>query len=145
MIELKIIREQFLPDRTIGKLYNGEKFICYTLEDKVRPDGQKIPGKTAIPAGNYSVVVTRSNRFSQMTGKDVYLPEILRVPGFEGVRIHAGNTPADTEGCVLVGKNVSSDKRLVNSKIALLEVMEIFKSGGYAYVSVFNDTKTAVA
>ena len=66
-----------------------------TCEDKVRP--KKIWGETAIPKGNYRVSLTWSNRFKRV------LPLVQDVPGFEGIRIHAGNTSADTEGCLLVG------------------------------------------
>lgn len=73
------------PDYTIGKLYIDGHYFCDTLEDTVRPSGEKIKGKTAIPAGDYKVIKSYSPRFKKI------LPEILNVPGFTGVRIHAGN------------------------------------------------------
>ena len=84
---------------TIGKLYIDGHYLCDTLEDTVRPVGVKISGKTAIPAGTYKVKKTMSPRFKKV------LPEILNVPGFTGVRIHAGNTAIDTDGCLLLGLN----------------------------------------
>ena len=87
------------PDYTIGKLYMDGHYLCDTLEDTVRPAGTKIAGKTAIPAGTYRVKKTMSPRFKKI------LPEIMNVPGFTGVRIHAGNTAADTDGCLLLGLN----------------------------------------
>lgn len=87
------------PDYTIGKLYIDGHYLCDTLEDTVRPAGTKIAGKTAIPAGTYKVKKTMSPRFKKI------LPEILNVPGFTGVRIHSGNTAADTDGCLLLGLN----------------------------------------
>ena len=96
---------------TISRLYvNGELFGCNTLEDTDRglsKDMQieeikknKVYGQTAIPRGSYECVYTYSNRFKKM------LPLLLNVKGFEGIRIHSGNSIKDTEGCILVGLNL---------------------------------------
>lgn len=93
--------------RTFGKLLaeDGHQ-LCYTLEDTVREiSGQpvqdwKIRGATAIPAGRYRVTLENSPRF----GIDTLT--IHDVPGFVGVRMHAGNTVADTEGCPLLGMEI---------------------------------------
>lgn len=92
---------------TTGKLYIDGVFECFVLEDKDRKLNntmsaddirrRKIPGNTAIPAGKYKVSITYSQRFKKM------LPLLNNVPGFEGIRIHPGNTDADTEGCLLPG------------------------------------------
>lgn len=96
-MELHLKRRYLGPDYTIGSLLVDGRYFCDTLEDTVRP--AKVPGRTAIPAGRYKVVVNRSPRF----GRD--LPRLLDVPGFEGILIHRGNTAADTSGCILVGEN----------------------------------------
>ncbi len=93
-MQIKLTRIQLDNDVTIGELVVN-KFTCWTCEDAVRP--QKIAGQTAIPAGRYRVRTTFSNRFKRL------LPLLDDVPGFTGVRIHPGNTAADTEGCILPG------------------------------------------
>jgi lysozyme len=97
-MELKLVRDVCGADCTLGKLFIDGAFDCYTVEDVVRPGGQKVHGKTAIPEGRYRVTVSRSPRF----GRD--LPLLENVPDFEGVRIHPGNTAADTEGCIIPGR-----------------------------------------
>jgi len=96
-MRLVLKRTTFTKNSTIGELSIDGRLVCHVLEDVVRPAGQKVFGKTAIPAGTYDIIVNLSNRFR------VLMPLLLKVRGFEGVRIHAGNTEADTLGCLLVG------------------------------------------
>ena len=108
-MEINVKRIFTCKDYTIGRLFIDGVYFCDTLEDCDRGLDQgmtdeeirrlKIYGKTAIPTGRYRVVLTYSNRFRKV------LPEILNVKGYSGVRIHTGNVPEDTLGCILVGRN----------------------------------------
>ena len=120
---------------TIGRLEdeNGKK-LCDTLEPIWRNyDGGelKIPKKSAIPEGTYRVVTTYSLRFRK------YLPLLVGVPGFEGVRIHAGNTSRDTEGCILVGQNLQVGKVLW-SRITLEKLMKLIENEKEIYLIIKN-------
>ena len=110
---------------TIGVLsVNGQR-ICETVEDEDRGltadmplkelQAKKVKGQTAIPTGTYKVVITYSPRFKKQ------LPLLQNVPGYEGVRIHPGNTAKDTEGCILCGRNTSkggvTDSRLWTGRV----------------------------
>lgn len=115
---------------TIGELSIDGKFECYTLEDVERKE--KIYGKTAIPKGTYEIVMTMSNRFK------IVLPLLLNVPNYEGVRIHAGNSAKDTEGCILLGQTRSIDF-IGNSKMALVKFVQKLKVGlnnGKVYLTI---------
>lgn len=92
---------------TIGLMYLESDLFCYTLEDVTRDE--KIYGKTAIDAGIYKVVLTRSNRFKRI------MPLLLDVPKFKGIRIHGGNTHENTEGCILVAKRLLNDNTIQGS------------------------------
>jgi hypothetical protein len=100
-------RYKFGEDFTLSRLaIDGIQFdpCGYVLEDKVREvfgmpvEKWKIPSETAIPVGRYVVKKTMSNRFGKL------MWQLMDVPGYEGVRIHSGNTSHDTEGCLIVGK-----------------------------------------
>ena len=97
-MELDVVRQLHFPKSTIGRLFVDGVEECDTLEDIVRPAGVKIPKETAIPAGRYKVVIDFSERFQRP------MMHLLDVPMFTGIRIHAGNTDRDTEGCLLTGK-----------------------------------------
>ena len=118
-MKLKLVRTFKGADYTIGKLFVDGGFLTNSLEDPVRPE--KIKGITAISAGTYKVIMTMSKRFGKV------MPLLLDVPNFEGVRIHSGNTAADTEGCILVGKNTEKGKVLNSRMWAKLLYMDIEK------------------
>ena len=102
-MKIKLIRDKFTKQSATGKLYVDGVFQCYTLEDVVRKDGVKVYGKTAIATGVYNVLITFSNKFGRL------LPLLEDVPMFSGIRIHSGNAPRDTLGCILVGTARSTD------------------------------------
>jgi Family of unknown function (DUF5675) len=111
ILELKAFKKT--DKSTISKLYVDGSFECYTLEDFDRGihdyhtlafiEYTKVHGKTAIPEGEYKVDITLSRRFGVM------MPVLLNVKGFEGIRIHPGNTEHNTEGCILPGSSFRED------------------------------------
>ena len=127
-MEIKLIRESFGDTFTEGKLLIDDVFECYTVEDtdrKMEEDlTRKVNGKTAIPRGRYELVLSMSNRFKKV------LPEILNVPGFTGIRVHSGNSSADTEGCIILGSvnDKLNDDWIGGSKIALTQFMTKLKT-----------------
>ena len=93
------IREQIVDEYSTGY---EDRYFCDTLEPTWRDyehGAYKVKGRSAIPEGRYAVVISWSPKLK------AWLPILLGVPKFEGIRIHAGNTARDTEGCILVGKN----------------------------------------
>jgi hypothetical protein len=112
-MKLRLSRESFPSNATIGKLYVNGAYECATLEDedrKLELGGVKVYGRTCIPRGHYDVVITYSNRFKRE------LPLLMRVPQFDGIRIHPGNTHEDTDGCILLGVLNEKGDRLVMSR-----------------------------
>ena len=121
-MELKLNRIFLGSSATIGELLVNDKHLCDTLEDRVRPEGEKVYGKTAIPEGTYEVKLTHSPRFKKT------LPEILNVPNFSGIRIHTGNSSKNTEGCILVGTwDGEKEDWVGNSRIAFDELMALLE------------------
>ena len=128
-MKLTLKRIALRPTYTIGKLYIDDAYFCDTLEDTVRDTNksgkfdngeQKIKGKTAIPYGTYEIKWTYSPRFKK------YTPQLMNVPSFEGIRVHAGNTSADTEGCRILGENKQVGK-VLNSRATINKFYPIIK------------------
>lgn len=109
MMKLILNRRPSVGGATIGEIQLQGVTIMYSLEDEIREvPGEpvanwKIKGRTAIPAGEYLITKEHSPRFGPGT------LTVNGVVGFSGVRIHAGNTAEDTEGCPLVGLRVTAN------------------------------------
>ena len=117
-MKLTISRLYYKEAYTIGKLFIDGEYHCDTLEDV--PRVIKVDHETCIPKGTYDVIISMSQRFKKL------MPSLLNVPGFEGIRIHSGNTHADTSGCILVGQNKIKGM-LVNSRLEFDKLMDKIK------------------
>jgi hypothetical protein len=121
-MDLNLIRRWVTPESTIGELYIEGVWECFTLEDVIRPFGNKVQDKTAIWGDRtYRVIIDYSPKFK----KD--MPHVINVPFFSGIRIHSGNTADDSSGCILVGKTREKDK-ILESKVAFGELFPKLKT-----------------
>jgi hypothetical protein len=130
-MELKLVRKVFTETSTVSDLFVNDTFVCNVLEDVDRGltsdmslediKAVKVKTKTAIPYGTYTVVNTFSPRFQK------YLPLLLNVPGFEGIRIHPGNTSVDTDGCLLPGM-YTSPNTVTNSRVTFAKLFATIKA-----------------
>lgn len=89
-----IKRNVFSPLSTIGEMWIEGNREYYTLEPVTASEDVK---PRAIPVGTYDLTIRHSPRFNRE------MPHVENVPGFEGILIHWGNFPQDTEGCCLIG------------------------------------------
>ncbi len=131
-------KEKYTISRVIinGERFGDGKKWCSVLEDTDRGLTQsmsveeikklKVYGQTAIPRGIYEVQITYSPKFKRM------LPILRDVKGFSGIRIHPGNTPSDSLGCLLPGVN-DTVGRVSNSvywfNLLFARIQEAEKSG----------------
>lgn len=141
-MELTLNRIFLGSSATIGELLVNDKHLCDTLEDRVRPEGEKVYGKTAIPEGTYEVKLTYSPRFKKI------LPEILNVPNFSGIRIHSLNKAEESEGCIGVGEWngkdtnwISNSRKAFNKLFAILQ--EASDRGEKITITINNSWKAA--
>lgn len=147
---LRVTRQPSKHKSTIGALHwsvdagKTWTYLCFTLEDEIRevPDVPveqwKVAGQTAIPQGKYKVIVDYSMRFKRG------LPRVLNVPGFEGIRIHGGNGPENTEGCLLVAYRKLRDDFIQGTAIGNV-MMLLAENGSKATIQYINPAPSLTA
>lgn len=97
-----ILVERFSQDSvcTLSRIYFDD-MVFYGLE----------PAKPIVEDGRYLLTLTHSPRFSGKYPYNKYhdskVPLINGVSGHTGIRIHVGNYPSDTDGCLLIGNSCS--------------------------------------
>lgn len=137
-MNIKVIRKSLRVVCTLGEMYVDGVWFANTLEDPFRNlNGditKKVEGDTCIDNGTYKVVVSMSNRLHKV------LPEILNVPCFTGVRIHGGNTDADTLGCILIGAETDHLGKIWNCALKVAELTEMVQSAGSCDIEIVCET-----
>lgn len=128
-MEIRVKRIARKDGYTIGKMYINGAYFCDTLEDTDRGlnsamsvdeiISKKRKGITAIPTGEYDVILSFSPKFKRV------LPLLLNVKGYEYIRVHHGNFPSSTDGCLLVGENKIKGQ-IINSRATLEKLMSLF-------------------
>jgi len=152
-LNLKIKRTIFGSTYTIGEWSVEGMPFCQSLEDTDRGLTKdmslaqikkiKVYGKTCIPYGRYEIRLTQSPKLSSKPYSKEFnglVPELIDVPGYSGIRMHPGNSSADTDGCLLPGEN-RTPGRLVNSTIAYTDLMRYYlvpahKRGQKMYIDI---------
>lgn len=125
--------EMWLMEKTALPELQKSRLLALTLEDQVRPAGEFVPNVTAILYGRYRLIITFSQRFKRRMVQVVNDKgsTILFGPhstDAAGIRLHGGNTDADSEGCILCGANRNANgydifncKDTVDALIALVD------------------------
>ena len=146
--EKNVLKQNDNEEKAVSKQKIKEEravpeWFCNTMEPTAKKLTSRMPqtvirrhkiiGKTAIPTGRYRILITRSRRFGR------WLPLLLNVKGFEGIRIHAGNKPEDTKGCILLGFNRRKGYVLDSTRcvLTLVKMMtEAIEKGEKVFVEV---------
>lgn len=117
-MKIVVERTESDSDTTLSKIYVDDVYVCDGLEDEFRV--KKVAGETRIPAGKYKIAVRTWGGFHAKY-KEKFpkfhkgMLEVCKVPGFDSILIHVGNTDDDTEGCLLVGKRIKNLMTIASS------------------------------
>lgn len=141
-MQITVIRKEFTDTYTRGELYINDVFFCYTMEDKDRGVTEdhsvseikkvKIVKRTAIPYGDYRIMLSFSKKLKR------FLPLILDVPSFKGIRIHKGSTEDWSSGCILVGMKKTGNKlkEINEAEQALMKALKAVNETEPIYIKI---------
>jgi len=110
-MHLTLVRYACGDKSTMGALSIDGKFACYTLENPWLDNRRRI---SSIPTGTYELQLRKEGGWhgraaAKFPGMHKGMIELRDVPGRTYILIHWGNTPRNTDGCVLVGNTASQD------------------------------------
>lgn len=128
--ELK--RVHYTSSGIFSKLTVGDEHVFFTLEHGYPNKDWGYSAK--VPKGEY----TCKRGTHQLDFKKPFETfEIKDVPGHTGILIHPGNFQSDSEGCVLIGKEMVLDypARVIASRAAFKEFMDL-QSDCYQFILI---------
>lgn len=148
MLVLRLHRMDRYADCTMGTLYafytetQDDEFLCCTLEDFCRDTfncqsaaevrNNKVQDQTCIPFGAYKVDFQYSPKYKRK------MLTVHNVPGFDGIRIHSGNTAKDSSGCILLGMSRSRNTVLESRKaVTMVENLVKERGNGEAILLIY--------
>ena len=94
---ISVIRFDYQSNHTKSMIFVDREFFCFGMEPEYKANNRVFGQRDLIPEGTYKVIMSYSPKFKRV------LPEVVNVPFNSSVRIHAGNLPSDTSGCLLPG------------------------------------------
>ena len=110
-----ILERSYLPHCTIGELYVPGLPKYFTIEKPWRGNALNV---SCIPEGMYTCLPFSGNRF-----KDVW--QLKDVPSRTYILIHTGNTSDHVQGCIAIGKKLSTQSyTITHSRKAMDELRE---------------------
>lgn len=130
-----LVRTVSTPAVTLGSIVDddGTMLVPATLELPWRENQSEI---SCIPNGDYEAAYREHPKHG-------WCYEILNVPDRTSILIHAGNTVADSEGCVITGMRRGTDGVSVeDSRAALADFMAAMNTRGYPTLPLHISTST---
>ena len=117
---ITVLRFDYSKNHTKSIIFVNDQFFCFGMEPENKFNNTIKGQRDLIPEGTYPIILSKSPKFKRV------LPEILNVPNNSGIRIHAGNFPSDTSGCLVLG-TYFNESILFNSKKKVYEFIMILK------------------
>ena len=117
------------PNCVYGELWVDGQLESFTLEP--HPDHPVHAGHPCVAAGGpYRLENTFSPKLRMLT------PEAFDIPGRSDIRIHIGNKPSDSLGCVLVGEACSPEKIpdwIGDSRVAFEKLLTLLRTSSESH------------